>query len=81
MAHTASQLQERAARLGVSSQEFFNNAIENIHHIFDKYEKTGIYPVRNPRTGEVEYKELSSDELKEQVSRELEQIVDEDWNQ
>ena len=68
---TLEALQEIATRRGISSQAAFDMVINDGLTKLEQHEATGRYPVLNETTGEIEYREMSDEELKAHIEEYL----------
>jgi Domain of unknown function (DUF4365) len=60
-----------AEEIGVSPEEAMIQAIYSLGSTVAEYEKTGLYPVENSKTGKIEKRKMTIDQLRRHVLREL----------
>jgi hypothetical protein len=65
------QLDQIGEIFNTSQQSALDLALEGFFNVFKKYEKTGRFPVRNPITKEVEYKQMTPEQLRHHLMTHL----------
>lgn len=71
---TLAALKEIARKRKISLRAAFKLALEQCHAEFLEFERSGLYPVRNEKTGKRELFKLTRRQLRDQIQREFEEM-------
>jgi hypothetical protein len=68
----AQKFNRKAATLGISRDQAMEEALRMLFEKFQEWERTGFFTVKNPETGVLEKRKMTSEELGLYIAKELE---------